>query len=243
MSVADQAVQLLLQLSAPKSLRWVNSERASDDWKVKLFEHEGSNLQVAIFDRTKIVVLLEHETPAVPRTVLLAKRPQSHALRIRSSHFASIPGACYEVADLSALSVLIATYLQSAHEAHFTLAEIEGEFQGKLARSLGDSFEARRERLARAQKKPRVVTVTTTAYLRNADVVAEVLIRANGCCEGCGNGAPFTRRTDETPYLEVHHQFPLSSGGEDTVENAIALCPNCHRREHYGISMLHIGAV
>jgi 5-methylcytosine-specific restriction protein A len=34
--------------------------------------------------------------------------------------------------------------------------------------------------------------------------------------------------------LEVHHKKQLSEGGEDTVENAIALCPNCHREAHYG---------
>ena len=26
----------------------------------------------------------------------------------------------------------------------------------------------------------------------------------------------------------------LLEGGPDTVENAIALCPNCHRKQHYG---------
>jgi 5-methylcytosine-specific restriction protein A len=26
----------------------------------------------------------------------------------------------------------------------------------------------------------------------------------------------------------------LAEGGEDTVENALALCPNCHRRLHFG---------
>ena len=25
----------------------------------------------------------------------------------------------------------------------------------------------------------------------------------------------------------------LADGGPDTVENAVALCPNCHRRLHY----------
>jgi len=34
--------------------------------------------------------------------------------------------------------------------------------------------------------------------------------------------------------LEVHHKVPLAEGGDDTVENAIALCPNCHRHAHYG---------
>ncbi|HDR7378766.1 TPA: HNH endonuclease [Bacillus toyonensis] len=39
---------------------------------------------------------------------------------------------------------------------------------------------------------------------------------------------------DGTPYLEVHHVVPLATGGEDSVENAVALCQNCHRKAHYG---------
>lgn len=70
-------------------------------------------------------------------------------------------------------------------------------------------------------------------FQRNPDVVAEVLFRANGHCEHCGNPAPFTRRTNGSPYLEVHHTKSLVEGGEDTVENATALCPNCHRKSHY----------
>ncbi|MFX5176317.1 HNH endonuclease, partial [Acinetobacter baumannii] len=53
-------------------------------------------------------------------------------------------------------------------------------------------------------------------------------------CECCGSLAPFSRRRDGSPYLEVHHKRPLSKGGDDTVENAVALCPNCHRFEHHG---------
>jgi len=37
-----------------------------------------------------------------------------------------------------------------------------------------------------------------------------------------------------TPYLEVHHRVPLAENGEDTVENAVAICPNCHRKAHDG---------
>ncbi|WP_163591073.1 HNH endonuclease, partial [Klebsiella variicola] len=40
---------------------------------------------------------------------------------------------------------------------------------------------------------------------------------------------------DGTPFLEVHHIEWLSNGGEDSVENAIALCPNCHRQAHFGV--------
>ncbi|WP_442967956.1 HNH endonuclease [Rheinheimera sp.] len=36
------------------------------------------------------------------------------------------------------------------------------------------------------------------------------------------------------PYLEVHHRIPLAEKGEDTLENAIELCPNCHIQAHFG---------
>jgi 5-methylcytosine-specific restriction protein A len=32
----------------------------------------------------------------------------------------------------------------------------------------------------------------------------------------------------------VHHRIPLAKGGEDSVDNAVAVCPNCHRKGHYG---------
>ena len=88
--------------------------------------------------------------------------------------------------------------------------------------------------MAQAPKLPKKTKVLATEYIRNADVIAEVLLRANGRCELCDQPAPFARRADGSPYLEVHHKKWLSDDGEDTVENAHALCPNCHRRKHYG---------
>ncbi|MFV3370974.1 HNH endonuclease [Pseudomonas sp. NY15435] len=41
--------------------------------------------------------------------------------------------------------------------------------------------------------------------------------------------------TDGKPYPEVRHVVRLADGGEDTVENAIAICPNCHRLRHFGL--------
>ncbi len=61
-----------------------------------------------------------------------------------------------------------------------------------------------------------------------------MLNRANGICEKCKQKAPFIRKKDNTPYLEVHHKQQLSEGGDDSVENAIAVCPNCHRELHFG---------
>lgn len=93
---------------------------------------------------------------------------------------------------------------------------------------------ARQLRLDSAPTQPQKQRAITTVFKRNPDVIAEVLFRANGICEGCEVTAPFERKADGTPYLEVHHKLPLSKGGPDMVGNAAALCPNCHRREHFG---------
>lgn len=114
-----------------------------------------------------------------------------------------------------------------------TLASLARDLDQEVAASKQSSSSEREERLRSAPRIPEKVTVTTTVFRRNADVIAEVLLRAGGTCEGCKMPAPFTRRSDGTPYLEVHHSTPLSSGGEDTVANAIALCPNCHRATHF----------
>ncbi|WP_312376246.1 HNH endonuclease [Stutzerimonas nitrititolerans] len=110
---------------------------------------------------------------------------------------------------------------------------LNDDLDKQIAESLASTPAQRKQRLTLAPKLPRRIEVTTTAFLRNADVIAEVLLRANGICELCRTPAPFLRKKDRSPYLEVHHRIRLTDGGEDTTANAIAICPNCHRREHY----------
>lgn len=122
-----------------------------------------------------------------------------------------------------------------AEEAQLTqLPEHEAAFKAKVERSLHDSASKRHARLRIAPKRPARLFVIAHLYVRNADVVAEVLVRANGACEACRKPAPFRRAKDSSPYLEVHHKIQLADNGEDTVENAIAVCPNCHRHAHFG---------
>ncbi|MCO4887920.1 HNH endonuclease [Cupriavidus sp. WGtm5] len=108
------------------------------------------------------------------------------------------------------------------------------ELDAQVGRALRDDVSRRRARLTRAQPKPAEKFVLTRVFDRNPDVIAEVLYRAAGTCESCNSSAPFSRRSTGEPYLEVHHVVPLAKGGDDTVENAIAVCPNCHREQHYG---------
>jgi len=121
-------------------------------------------------------------------------------------------------------------------EATTTFLEdtLQSDIQKQVARSLNDTSEVRRKRLREANKKPDVIQVISTGYKRNSDVIAEVLKRAKGICERCLSPAPFIRRKDDSPYLEVHHIITLADNGDDTVENAQALCPNCHRELHFG---------
>jgi 5-methylcytosine-specific restriction endonuclease McrA len=69
-------------------------------------------------------------------------------------------------------------------------------------------------------------------YERSPLVKAWVLQRAAGTCEYCAQPGPFRDAMGQL-FLEVHHITPLADGGHDTTRNAVALCPNCHRRCHY----------
>jgi hypothetical protein len=50
-----------------------------------------------------------------------------------------------------------------------------------------------------------------------------VVKRFGNRCQQCGW---------DKASCDVHHRTPRSSGGENTIENAIVLCPNCHRVAH-----------
>ncbi|RON47563.1 HNH endonuclease [Pseudomonas frederiksbergensis] len=80
-------------------------------------------------------------------------------------------------------------------------------------------------------KKPKRVANSRTVYVRDPEVRAWVRNEAEGNCDGCGEPAPFQKLG--LPYLEVHHVKPLAEKGSDQITNAVALCPNCHRRCHY----------
>lgn len=104
------------------------------------------------------------------------------------------------------------------------------QIKERQARYLSD---AEVEKLARQQGQAKVGrrTVSATQHQRSAWVAENARRRAKGHCELCGEPAPFKRK-EGSPYLETHHIEWLSDGGADTVENTVALCPNCHRKMH-----------
>lgn len=80
-------------------------------------------------------------------------------------------------------------------------------------------------------EKPARIARESYGFARDPLVKAWVLKQAKGHCESCGEPAPF-RQQNGLPFLEVHHVRPLADGGSDRGSNAVALCPNCHRRCH-----------
>lgn len=116
--------------------------------------------------------------------------------------------------------------------------ETESQYRSTLERGVEESVDSsegqRLERLERASKCPERIQILSVGFRRNPDVIAQTLLRAKGVCERCKKPAPFNRRSDGTPFLEVHHWIHLSNGGEDSLSNSGAICPNCHREVHFG---------
>ena len=82
-----------------------------------------------------------------------------------------------------------------------------------------------------SNSKPNKRKTVSESYERDEKVVQYALRRAKGFCQLCDLPAPFLKK-DGTPFLEVHHIEYLSNGGDDTIENVAAICPNCHRKMH-----------
>jgi len=116
---------------------------------------------------------------------------------------------------------------------HF-IAELEGRTASGIVAFEIEVKNARRQgSKPKLSKDPARTNVTVTQYVRDPKVKAWVLAQADGICECCSLPAPFA--TADGPFLEVHHIRHLADRGSDTISNAIAICPNCHRRLHYSL--------
>ena len=86
--------------------------------------------------------------------------------------------------------------------------------------------------------RPEIITTVSNTYKRNPDVVVDTVRRSNGYCEKCGGKAALMRKSDNTPYLELHHKVVLSQGSFDNLDNTTAVCPNYHRELHFAYSQV-----
>ena len=86
----------------------------------------------------------------------------------------------------------------------------------------------------KGKKVPKRTSAIHHLYERDPKVVAWVLQEAKGKCEACSKPGPFRSAVGDL-FLEVHHVRRLARGGSDRPENAVALCPNCHRALHHAV--------
>ena len=86
-------------------------------------------------------------------------------------------------------------------------------------------------RASMARTVPGRREVLTQQIARSSAVIEYVKVAAKGRCDLCEKDAPFTTKHGE-PYLECHHLVRLADGGRDSEDNAVGLCPNCHRKMH-----------
>lgn len=123
--------------------------------------------------------------------------------------------------------------IKNAIDAETLLINYELESESNFENDIKGQLDKNLDTVA-GNKYPQQKQILSFQYVRDPAVVAYTLKNAQGKCGDCGNLGPFLSKNTGLPYLEVHHKIMLKDGGEDTPENTIALCPNCHRKRHYG---------
>ena len=125
--------------------------------------------------------------------------------------------------------------LENAIYQHYKYEqEMCDDFEERLISTMKLSLEELSQKIDCSSSSKRQKYIMTKKYNRCPYVVAYTLKRADGICEICGKQAPFNRKSNGSPYLEIHHTKALSDGGEDSINNTKAICPNCHAEVHYG---------
>lgn len=109
-----------------------------------------------------------------------------------------------------------------------------------LEKKLGGKHKTDQGKNNKGSRVPKKQKVLGFTYIRDADVAEFAKRRANGICDLCDKEAPF-HNEDKKAYLEEHHLRWLSKKGTDTLDNAVALCPNCHRKMHVLASEIDVG--
>ena len=110
-------------------------------------------------------------------------------------------------------------------------SEIDNLRHVKEKKAIRLSDDELEKRALKSIKKAGNRTVSTTQHDRSPWISEHIKRKAKGVCQLCIQKAPFLNKKG-VPYLETHHIIWLSKGGEDSIQNTVALCPNCHRKMH-----------
>jgi len=121
----------------------------------------------------------------------------------------------------SSASGRVYEYVELAHE--------------KTGEHAGDDLQLLRTRALHLSTTTPAIRVSEVSVRERKNIIKlYALARSGGFCDACEEPAPFIRKNNGEPYLEVHHIIELSEGGSDSPQNVAAVCPNCHARVTYG---------
>lgn len=86
--------------------------------------------------------------------------------------------------------------------------------------------------------KPEKIIGEKVAFKRNQETAKKSIVLANYKCNIDESHSSFISKNG-MPYMEAHHLVPLSTqdyfeSSLDVDANIVCLCPNCHRKLHYG---------
>jgi predicted restriction endonuclease len=79
------------------------------------------------------------------------------------------------------------------------------------------------------------IEIKNKSYKRNNYVMGLIKKYRNYQCQFCGTKILKSKLEDkEEYYIEACHIKAKTDGGEDTLDNILVLCPNCHKTFDYG---------
>jgi 5-methylcytosine-specific restriction endonuclease McrA len=86
--------------------------------------------------------------------------------------------------------------------------------------------------------KPEKIIGDRVSFKRNPEKAKKSIVLANYKCDLDQSHVSFISKNGK-PYMEAHHLVPLSTqdyfdNSLDVDANIVCLCPNCHRKLHYG---------
>lgn len=159
---------------------------------------------------------------AINNTVQLPTMNKAHSI-----------GFIFYLSNYCAKQIPNPEYIDSEEESEEEFYRIQGEKE-KEAKKLSTPELIERIKNKSEMIEPTRIRMVAYRFKRNPYIVEYAKRIASDICQDCKEPAPFINKTTKEPFLETHHIRSLADGGEDTIENTIALCPNCHRKRHYG---------
>jgi len=176
------------------------------------------------FQHEHIVAYVPYFRKLVPQFIEIAIRNTKILPQMKNAH------------SFGAIEYLSRITHKEMPNPYYTLEEHEFQkLQDNLLKEVRKMTEAELlKAIHSSDESPLKVNSTRDEYVRNKLLGEYVKRQAKGICQDCQEPAPFFGRTTGEPYLEAHHIIPLSGGGKNNLENMTALCPNCHRKRHYG---------